>query len=124
MLNKIIDEEVKLNLNDLEYTHDQWYLSDPLNPIEFKQYYLNNNVYLISALGTGKTELLREWIDKHFNDSKMLYVSFRKSLTSNILSWLNMESYENISGQIDMNVHKRIAIQVESINRIKNIEQV
>lgn len=35
-----------------------------------------------------------------------------------------MESYENISGQIDMNVHKRIAIQVESINRIKNIEQV
>lgn len=59
IVDRVISANVKMNLNDLDYTHSQWYLSDEQNRIEFKEYYMNNHVYMISALGTGKTEILR-----------------------------------------------------------------
>lgn len=78
-------------------------MSDENNKIEFKDYYNNSNIFLISALGTGKTELLNQWINTNFSESKIVYVSFRKSLTDNITSRLNLISYEDINGPINLN---------------------
>ena len=97
-------------------------MSDENNKIEFKEYYNNSNIYLISALGTGKTELLNQWINSNFSESKIVYVSFRKSLTDNITSRLNLISYEDINGPINLNKTPWIACQIESINWIVNIE--
>lgn len=59
----VIEKSIKLNniiLNDLIITHNQPYISEN---VEFKDRYLNNNVFICSALGTGKTELIKWWIE-------------------------------------------------------------
>ena len=111
-------------LNDLPITHNQRYLSDPNNWIDFKEYYENNNVYICSPLGSGKTELILDWMNHNFKEKNIIYVSFWKTLTNNITDRLNMVSYETINGPIFIKKHKRVAVQIESIKRIVDLPDV
>ena len=70
--------------------------------------------------GQGKTYALEEYVKKH-NPEYCLFVSFRRSLSSEIIKRLEKHGFVNyldIKGQID-NKHKRVIIQVESLHRMR-----
>lgn len=64
---------------------------------------MNKNTYIISAMGTGKTDLLKQYIDEHWKDEYILYVTFRKTLTNATCARFGFKSYE------DFPVNKSIA---------------
>lgn len=70
--------------------------------------------------GTGKTYALEQYV-KDTNPEYCLFISFRRSLSSEIIKRLSkygFVNYSDIKGAID-NKHKRVIIQVESLHRIR-----
>lgn len=69
--------------------------------------------------GTGKTYAIEQYIEKH-DPEYCLFVSFRRSLSSEIIKRLSkygFVNYQDIKGRIDAK-HKRVIIQVESLQRM------
>ncbi len=67
-----------------------------------KNIYQNSNIFIRSPMGTGKTILMKRWIEKEFKDMNICYVSVRKTFTQDTLSKfkdLGFVSYEDIKTQ-------------------------
>lgn len=119
-------EKTNLNINDLPITHNQKYLtkineSDAFNSLEFNDYYRYKNTFIISNMGSGKSNLLEYWFSKYFNNQNILYVSFRKSLTNNMGDRLDLENYQDVKNFKFDDTHKKFICQIESIDKIQNI---
>jgi len=66
---------------------------------------INNNVFIQSALGTGKTQLIVNWIKQNFASKNIVYLSARKTFTRSIITRLSdtgikLVNYEDIDGSI------------------------
>ncbi len=62
-------------------THSQPFLvkkheNDNFETIKFDTWYFNKNTYIVSPMGSGKTDLLTSWISEHFENKNILYVTF------------------------------------------------
>lgn len=106
-------EKINININDLPITHNQKFLTklkstDEFESIEFNEYYRNKNVYIISNMGSGKSNLLSYWFDKYFNNKNILYVSFRKSLSNNMSERLELINYMDVHVFTYDNEHKKL----------------
>lgn len=44
---------------------------------DFQPFHLDSQIFIKSPMGTGKTQLVAQWIQKHFSDKRVLFVSFR-----------------------------------------------
>lgn len=116
-----------MNLQTIEPIFSERYISI----VKFKQAFLQNNIFVNSALGTGKTELLTNWIQSDFKDKYVVYLSARKSFTRSIIGRLNSASgiqfsnYEDSVGGIYLSDSNRgVVIQIDSLHRIKNPELI
>jgi hypothetical protein len=75
---------------------------------------------VISEMKTGKSKALI----KHLSQtafSKAVFISFRRTFSAEAAmkyEQLGFKSYSNIEGEIDLNIHKRVIIQVESLFRL------
>lgn len=75
-----------LKINDIQPTHNQPFLvarpGDKFKTVEFQDFYIGKNTYIISPLGSGKTELIKTWMDSKFTDKNICYITFRRTLTT------------------------------------------
>lgn len=69
-----------LEINDLPKTHSQKFLvareNDKFKSIEFQEQYRNKNIYIVSPLGSGKTELLNYWMSANFMNKNICFITF------------------------------------------------
>lgn len=83
-------------------------------------------VLLSSALGTGKTEVIKHWVDAYARKN-VLYISYRKLLTKDIKRRIpSFEVYSDIEGPIMYN-HKKprqVICQSDSLHRILGFEMI
>lgn len=86
--------------------------------------FTNDDFMLIKAeMKMGKSKaLIKHITDGGDNFKRVIFISFRRTFSSEAkkkYSSLGFESYNDITGPIDMGEHNRIIIQVESLSRIK-----
>ncbi|CAG8648072.1 9423_t:CDS:2, partial [Paraglomus occultum] len=77
-----------------------------------------NDIYIGSRWGTGKTYAM-ENLNIPENTS-LLIVSTRHTYSDAITTRLNLKSYCDIDGPINLREHQRVVCQVESLHRITN----
>ena len=107
--NENLDDSVN-NILINKYESDKLNDIDPKYPVEI----------LKAEKGIGKTNKVIEYIKKH-NPKRVLYVSFRKSLSRNIERRFNIHGFDfkvylDIKGKIN---EDRIICQVESLQRVE-----
>lgn len=73
-------------------------------------------VVLASDMGTGKTQLMRDWLDKH-PDCRFLNNGHRVSLLKNLASRLNTEIYSSLSHK-DWAKAQTLSITVDSLYKL------
>ncbi|CAI2183580.1 14878_t:CDS:2, partial [Funneliformis geosporum] len=76
------------------------------------------DIYVGSSWETGKTYIL-----KHLTISdnvNLLVLSTRYSYSNAVTTRLNLKSYCDINGNINLSDHKRVVCQIESLHRITN----
>ena len=104
--------------NELIPTHSQWkltkkYETDEFETIDLENYLPFTHLMIKSQMSTSKTGLMIDWLKKHYKNKKVVYISFRKSLTSDLLfnlQDLGFESYSNINKTIDLDIHQKVII--------------
>ena len=83
-----------------------------------------DTVLIKAPMGAGKTYQLYRFLSSLPPDTSVLVVGFRISLNNKYLDELNnqyglgFESYGDISGTIDVAEHKRVVVQINSIDRV------
>ncbi|QYB17716.1 putative helicase/primase complex protein [Pacmanvirus S19] len=83
-----------------------------------KEFNMHRTLYVRANMKMGKTNAAIEYM-KNFNC--IVVVSFRKTFTNEKLTsfkQLGFRSYEDIKGQINLNMSPKVIIQVESLHRI------
>ena len=102
------------NFSDIKI--NEIYSKRYMDPYEFE------DVLCIRAnMGLGKTYQLKNYIKNNFDsDKSILYLSFRKSFTSQIKNALpDFKSYLDMkTDEIDFNKNKRIILQIESLFKL------
>ena len=69
-----------------------------------------------AAMKMGKTNALRAYIEQHFANAIVRFVSFRQTFSNNIKDkFADFVMYSDLRGQID---HPRLIVQVESLHRV------
>jgi hypothetical protein len=77
---------------------------------------------IMAQMGVGKTVQLKALYESNFSstDSRAVIVSFRRTFTQSIQNSFNtFTAYNDISGDIDLAISKKIIIQVESLHRLR-----
>lgn len=75
-----------------------------------------------SAMGTGKTWTI-EYIIKHYEFKKILWITHRQSLTKSLYGHFKkfgFENYMNVEGKL--NTYDRIFVQIDSLERLINYD--
>ena len=76
-----------------------------------------------SPMGTGKTKTLINLINEHFKDKRIMYISFRQSLSNNIEGTLpGFHNYMNKCS--NMYEKDKIIIQLDSLHKLKKNDGV
>ena len=97
------------------------YISD----FEFKEdLFDNQKIVISSATGTGKSTLLQNWDNDGYLGEHIVYVSNRLTLTDNICAKLGYTNYRDVKGEIFLEKTNKVAIQLESVHRIKDLHLV
>ena len=111
---------------------DRHYLFPKADSIDFQEKiglfkdWMNDYKYLMikSAYGTGKTYSVKELI-KLFGYKKILFVSYRKSITKSFTSELkDFEFKSYLDKSIDVNEVDRLLIQIDSIEKLHHIDEI
>jgi hypothetical protein len=76
------------------------------------------DIYVGSPWETGKTYALENFVIP--DDVNLLVLSTRHSYSNAITTRLNLESYCDIDGSINLPDHKRVVCQIKSLHRIVN----
>jgi len=74
-----------------------------------------------SPCGAGKSLAFWETVPQ---DQTIVVVSYRKAFTVDVCAKYGLTSYQNIPGLIDLERHKRVAIQVDSLHKLLGVPQV
>ncbi|POG70163.1 hypothetical protein GLOIN_2v1776239 [Rhizophagus irregularis DAOM 181602=DAOM 197198] len=77
-----------------------------------------DDIYVGSPWETGKTYILKNLAIP--NDVNLLVLSTRHSYSNAVTTRLNLKSYCDIDGNINLPDHKRVVCQIESLHRITN----
>ena len=103
-------ENKKLNINESEFTFNinKWMTNDNIKS-------LNIN----SSYDTGKTQLLKK-IFESYNPEKVLFVSYRKTLSYDIRTKFDTYGFKSYMNE-DLNSDKLI-IQIESLHKLRNLD--
>lgn len=116
-----------MNVNDIEYTHNQKYLvkKQPTDDdtVDIGKMSLT---FIKSNMGTGKTDLMTNYIlPKKGTGQNVLIVSFRRTFSTSLAQTYEAKNYMDESGQLHFNNNTdRIIIQIESINRVVNYQEI
>src|SRR5688572_5208044 len=98
--------------------------NDPLTATEtYEERYVRSlpnegDIYVGSPWETGKTYVLENLVIP--NDVNLLVLSTRHSYSNAVTTRLNLKSYCDIDGNINLPDHKRVVCQIESLHRITN----
>ncbi|CAB4414786.1 unnamed protein product [Rhizophagus irregularis] len=98
--------------------------NEPLSATEtYEERYVRSlpnegDIYVGSPWETGKTYVLEHLTIS--DDMNLLVLSTRHSYSNAITTRLNLKSYCDIDGNINLPDHKRIVCQIESLHRITN----
>ncbi|CAI2191252.1 7009_t:CDS:1 [Funneliformis geosporum] len=76
------------------------------------------DIYVGSPWETGKTYILEHLTIS--DDVNLLVLSTRHSYSNAVTTRLNLKSYCDIDGNINLSDHKRVVCQIESLHRITN----
>lgn len=109
-------KEIKIN----SYVNEHFYLSDNPNLEYDKMFPPNKDIYIIKAeMKMGKTKECIKFLAN--NDIKSaIIISFRKTFANDMKKrYKNFSLYSDIDGEIDLNQHPKLIIQIESMWRIK-----
>jgi hypothetical protein len=89
--------------------------------VSYKDNDLTNTCVIKSHLGSGKSTIMEKIVDEN---KYIVYISTRKTFTNNIIQrFKNITSYESIKEYtINIQKHPKIIIQIDSLNRIANIQ--
>lgn len=81
-----------------------------------------HDTYICSGWGTGKTQAIVDFIDDYGDEIIYVCISSRRSFSNTIGKRLGFSVYNDkrLPAELDLNDHKRLIIQYESIKRIKN----
>lgn len=121
-LHKVIDNaaitasKITNKFHDLPADQKMIYEEERLRPFD-----LTKPTYVIHApMGMGKTNELINEFSKINETSIQVFISFRKTFTGNISQrFNNFVSYDDIDGDISLDIYPKLIIQVESLWRIK-----
>ncbi|RGB25894.1 hypothetical protein C1646_771127 [Rhizophagus diaphanus] len=97
---------------------------DPLTATEtYEERYIRSlpnegNIYVGSPWETGKTYVLENLVIP--DDINLLVLSTHHSYSNAVIIRLNLRSYFDINGNINLPDHKRVVCQIESLHRIVN----
>ena len=97
---------------------------DPLTATEtYEERYVRplpneGDIYVGSPWETGKTYILENLSIP--DDVNLLVLSTRHSYSNAVTTRLNLKSYCDIDGNINLPDHKRVVCQIESLHRIVN----
>ncbi|CAI2199010.1 17934_t:CDS:2, partial [Funneliformis geosporum] len=97
---------------------------DPLTATEiYEERYVRSlpnegDIYVGSPWETGKTYILEHLTIS--DDVNLLVLSTRHSYSNAVTTRLNLKSYCDIDGNINLSDHKRVVCQIESLHRITN----
>jgi hypothetical protein len=84
-----------------------------------KEFELSKTLYVQAQMKMGKTKSLIKFCEKYFLNKSVIIVSFRQTFSNSVKSRFgNFELYNKIKGDIDLDIHKKIIIQVESLHRL------
>jgi hypothetical protein len=89
--------------------------------------YPKSEILLVRApMKMGKTKKLIEYMNKYFKNSTIVIISFRCTFSLEMKrKFENFSLYSSIKGRdISLKEHKRLIIQVESLYRLKNDENI
>ena len=102
------------HLSDDSHKISQEYLNIP-----FREEYIGRTIIISSCLATGKTQLIKSWVEGAFQDKNVLYISNRITLSFDIKNRIpSFHLYSDIEGQIRFTKkQKHIICQVESLAR-------
>ena len=80
----------------------------------------NGGTYAIkSGMGTGKTQVLKKIISKHFTEKRILYLSHRQTFTQNIAGTFgDLGFYNYMDGIINLRLHDKLILQIDSIKHL------
>ncbi|MCK4967741.1 MAG: hypothetical protein KAS12_01685 [Candidatus Aenigmarchaeota archaeon] len=96
LMNKIIYDEPKLRKFDLVKT-----------------------LYIDAQMKMGKTKALIQFCREHFVEKSVIIVSFRQTFSNSVKERFgNFTLYNKINGNIDLEVYRKLIIQVESLHRL------
>lgn len=71
-----------------------------------------------AQMGVGKTKAIGELIDSQ-NLQRIVYISPRRTLSRNMSERLGLQNYMEISGEISLQKHRKLIIQIDSLGRIE-----
>ena len=100
---------IKINLDKLDYELLKDHIIKFFSDVNIKTF------SILSAYGTGKSTLLKKILDV-YNPKRILFLSYRRSLTSDIYS--KFENYKFADYRNDDILSDRIIIQPESIQKL------
>ena len=84
-----------------------------------EDYKLSPTLCVMAQMGCGKTKALRTYIDNHFNDKLIRFVTFRQTFSKALNNaFPDFTLYSNITGNITFDI-KQVIIQVESLFRLQ-----
>jgi hypothetical protein len=109
--NKIKDTEVLWNKHKNKNVYNEDHIND---------YELVKTLVVHANMGLGKTKKLKEHLVKHFENKRIIFLSFRQTFTSElirVLKDLDFKQYSDITGEIR---ESRIIIQIESLHRLNS----
>lgn len=100
---------------------------DIYDATELKQFIPARALFVRAAMKMGKTKTLIKYLNSFYppqSQERVVILSFRQTFSSSIKNSLNtnnqnFEMYSDFRGDIDLNLHQRIILQVESFFRLK-----
>lgn len=75
-------------------------------------------VCIKSCVGTGKTKWVSRYIDTLPAETRIVWVSFRRSFSADVSHKCGFENYMDIKGALNMADHPRIVVQTDSLHRL------
>ena len=72
-----------------------------------------------SNMGTGKTQVLKKIIAKHFTEKRILYLSHRQTFTQNIAGTFGeLGFYNYMNGIVNLRHYDKLILQIDSIKHL------
>ena len=112
---QFLDYKENINLEDVIEKEDGLLFCGFIN-----KFVNEGGTYAIkSGMGTGKTQVLKKIINKHFTEKRILYLSHRQTFTQNVAgTFKELGFYNYMDGIVNLRHYDKLVLQIDSIKHL------